>query len=113
MKNLLIIAFSCTLPFVTFATETDRCKSQAKKELNRALSNGTIRSDVQIIIDDKDKGELILAGETSALPRLGTFTKDQIVYTVSGSYHSGYFTDALIFDAKTCKFESLINIYGE
>lgn len=38
---------------------------------------------------------------------------DTVLYQGTGSYHSGYFIDVIIVDAKTCHGLDIINVYGE
>jgi len=47
-------------------------------------------------------------GKTVAL-----YDEDKLIYSVQGSYHSGWFNDVSIVNPKTCETVEIINIYSE
>lgn len=113
MKKMLALSLLFALSQSAFSAETNLCRAQASKALRDALREGSIRSDVPMSIRKTDKGDFVKAGESTIYKGLGPFEKDQVIYYVSGSYYSGYFTDAFVLDASTCEFEEIVNVYSE
>lgn len=112
MKTILVCLSLATLSFSAFASvPTTRCLAQAQE----SVQNLDIPSDHPLSIENTEKGILLKAGETDAIfgTQIGPFETTKVIYQVSGSVQSGYFVNALLFDAKNCKFDEMINLYSE
>lgn len=106
MPKIQFLAFLFLISLTTSATlhandnhpALDACFKKAK---NYYLQNGS-PSDVR---RGFEKEQFIAANDK--------YSSDVVTYRGTGSYHSGYFIDLIVADAKTCEGLEIINIYGE
>ncbi len=59
--------------------------------------------------------KVLFANETYdyGMKSVGNYDTDKLLYSVTGSEHSGWFQDAIVVDILTCEVAEIINIYSE
>lgn len=60
--------------------------------------------------------QILLAGEVFEIRRhddVGPFDADKLIFTVTGSIHSGWFSDAIVVEPHTCEIERIQEIASE
>lgn len=95
---LISLPISVTLQANENHPALDACFKKAK---NYYIKNAT-PSDTR---RGFEKEQFIAAGEI--------YSSDVVTYRATGSYHSGYFIDLIVADAKTCEVLDITNIYSE
>jgi len=87
----------------------DECASQVKSYYKKNAGPSDVARGF-------DKKEILLAGKPLLSLQnqiMTTFESDKLIYVGTGSYHSGYFVDAIVANPENCQVEDIINIYSE
>lgn len=108
MKLFLSVIF-LSLTVSAFAHTPEQCRDRALIEYE--ISGQP--SDVYYTLSD---GMVVAAGTPirgAQRQELARYTTDVIVYTVSGSYHSGWFQDLMVVDPWNCSLVRFFNLYAE
>ena len=113
MKIVLAALFMLAAAAPTFAQDEAalgaKCRRQARAFYQRNAGPSDIRRTFEFVKMLKAGDEL----ESFMGVRFGSFGKDLLLYTATGSYYSGWFIDAVLVDPVTCEAEKLVNIYSE
>ena len=83
--------------------------------LANCLSSVAYQYDIPARVDIQFD-QVLKAGEIFEIYRMddvGPFTTDKLVYVSKGSIHSGWFSDAIIVNPKTCKIDFIHEIAAE
>lgn len=112
MKSLItlsmILASSISISETTLP-DGDKCLKKVKKHY---YLNGN-PSDYPVKIRFE---KLLPAGEALKgynEQEIAKYNEDKLLYIISGSYHSGYFTDLSVANVNNCQTEEIINLYSE
>lgn len=112
MKSL--IALSMVLAsFTSFADDSSAAGAKCLKKAKRYYYQNGSKSDIPL---NFNFDRVLPAGEPVkgfGEKVLAVFEEDKLIYSVSGSYHSGWFNDVSVVNPKTCETDDLINIYSE
>lgn len=103
--SVLLFALSASV----FAHTPEQCRDRALIEYEVSGQP----SDVYYTLSD---GMVVAAGTPilgAQQQELARYTTDMIVYTVSGSYHSGWFQDLMVVDPWNCSLVRFFNLYAE
>ncbi len=59
--------------------------------------------------------KVLFANETHdfGFKKVGNYETDKLLYSATGSEHSGWFQDAIVVDVLTCEVSEIINVYSE
>lgn len=105
-----LIAFSVSeLSANENVSRLDECASQVKKYYKKNAQPSDVARGF-------DKKEILNAGQpllNYQNQTLAIYHEHKLIYTGSGSYHSGYFTDLIVANIDDCQVEEIINIYSE
>lgn len=108
MKFFLSVIF-LTLTVSAFAHTPEQCR-------DRALIEYEISGQPSDVYYTLSEGTVVAAGAPILGARqqeLARYTTDVIVYTVSGSYHSGWFQDLMVVAPANCSLTEFFNLYSE
>lgn len=111
MKSLLLIF--AALSISSFAQGENVSVEKCEKKVARYYAYNGSRSDYPKEIR---QGYYLHAGESLLNLRkqeIASFEEDKIIYQGNGSFHSGYFIEAIVVNPKTCKVEEVFELYGE
>ncbi len=117
MVNLIRFGLISSLVLFSFSeisaneevSRLDECASQVKKYYKKNAQPSDVARGF-------DKKEILLAGKPLLSLQnhiMTSFESDKLIYVGTGSYHSGYFVDAIIANPENCQVEDIINIYSE
>jgi hypothetical protein len=105
-----LLAFSVTeISASEKVSRLDECASQVKSYYKKHAQPSDVARGF-------DKKEILLAGKPLLSLQnhiVTSFESDKLVYVGTGSYHSGYFVDAIVANPENCQVEDIINMYSE
>lgn len=103
MKSLLVVAVLFGFQSVSFAKNLS-CEFEAQQAVE-IYGNRNDRPSMP-------EFEKVLRAGTTYQQKLGPYPEDTLVFINSGSYHSGWFTEAFILD-QNCVYVEHALLYGE
>lgn len=112
MKSLIALVMLLVSFTISAETSANAGKKCLKKATRDYIKNGN-PSDYPIALSFEKllpAGEALLGFQGKEIAK---FEEDRLIYSISGSYHSGYFTDLSVVNVQTCETEEIINIYSE
>lgn len=112
MKSIIALSLAL-VSALSFADQASQLGKKCFKQAKRYYHLNGSRSDIPLGFNFV---ELLPAGKTLKIydeRTIAKFEEDKLIYSVTGSFHSGYFNDITVVDPKTCDTDEILNIYSE
>ncbi len=112
MKSLITLTMILASVSSFASPETNLGNKCLKKVKRHYYQNGQ-RSDIPLRIEFD---QFLSAGtplKGFQDKKIVVFDEDKLIYSISGSYYSGWFNDVSVVNPTTCETEEIINIYSE
>lgn len=112
MKFLIVTLLALGAFFAQADTSLNDGSKCLKKMKRYYYQNGQ-KSDIPLtfsFVKVLSKGEPLKGYADSTI---AVFEEDKLIYSISGSYYSGWFNDVSVVNTQTCETEEIINIYSE